>query len=86
MTIRPAPETASRGPRAAQRGIAGREGAASRPAAAAERGTRLRTVPLINGARVVAGPGTVDRGPAILLPGSDATSTGLGTPDGIGAF
>ena len=64
------PATASRGPRAAE--TTGPGGATSWPAAAAGRGRRLRTVLLINGARVMAGPGTVDRGPMVVLPGGAA--------------
>jgi hypothetical protein len=66
--------TASRGPQAAERGTAGPGGAASWPAAEAGRGKRLRAVLLVNGARVMAGLGTVDRGPTVLLPGGEAGS------------
>jgi hypothetical protein len=66
------PETASRGPRAARRDTTGPGGTSSWPAAAAGRGRRLRTVLLINGARVMAEPGTVDRGPMVVLPGGAA--------------
>jgi hypothetical protein len=66
------------GSQVAQRGTAGPGGSASWPAAEVGRGRRLRTVLLVNGARVVAGPGTVDRGPTVMLPGGGRAGSLIG--------